>query len=168
MYRCNRIVLRQSAYRVAIALHSVNLLTRLQSSSGIRAQSIYIVPLVLNAGLYAWRDKVARAEDESTGYVLSRNLLQKLAMQMPTTASKVRSFCKSRLVTEPQHCYSLLTRSALQQLHGSHTAVTNAEVYLWQIYLSSCLLYDSQLSNGTSQLHCSGIKLPFAKLLSDV
>ena len=50
----------------------------------------------LCAGLCAWRDKVARAEDESTGYVLSRSLLQKLAMQLPTTATKVKSLCNSR------------------------------------------------------------------------
>jgi exosome complex exonuclease RRP6 len=60
------------------------------------------------AGLYAWRDRIARAEDESTGYVLSRNLLQKLAMQMPTSASKVKSFCNTRsvvtaLVTSVSH-----------------------------------------------------------------
>ncbi|KAA6429127.1 MAG: exosome component 10-like [Trebouxia sp. A1-2] len=52
--------------------------------------------LAVFAGLYAWRDRIARAEDESTGYVLSRNLLQKLAMQMPTSASKVKSFCNTR------------------------------------------------------------------------
>ena len=50
------------------------------------------------AGLYGWRDRIARAEDESTGYVLSRSLLQKLAMQMPTSASKVKSFCNTRSV----------------------------------------------------------------------
>ena len=39
---------------------------------------------------------MARAEDESTGYVLSRSLLQKLAMQLPTTATKVKSLCNTR------------------------------------------------------------------------
>ncbi|DBB10844.1 TPA: hypothetical protein ACH3X3_007317 [Trebouxia sp. C0006] len=52
--------------------------------------------LAVFAGLYGWRDRIARAEDESTGYVLSRSLLQKLAMQMPTSASKVKSFCNTR------------------------------------------------------------------------
>ena len=55
------------------------------------------------AGLYAWRDRIARAEDESTGYVLSRSLLQKLAMQMPASASKVKSFCNTRSVVSLSH-----------------------------------------------------------------
>ena len=48
------------------------------------------------AGLYAWRDRIARKEDESSGYVLSRNLMQKLAIKMPTSASLVKSFCSAR------------------------------------------------------------------------
>ncbi|GAB4823405.1 hypothetical protein N2152v2_010451 [Parachlorella kessleri] len=41
------------------------------------------------AGLYSWRDGVARQEDESTGYVLSRANLVKLAQALPTTIAQV-------------------------------------------------------------------------------
>ncbi|XP_075930230.1 exosome complex component 10-like [Petromyzon marinus] len=33
--------------------------------------------------LYAWRDRTARAEDESTGYVLPNHMLMKIAEEMP-------------------------------------------------------------------------------------
>eukprot|EP00850_Spirogloea_muscicola_P003222 SM000013S26391 [mRNA] locus=s13:177136:182923:- [translate_table: standard] len=39
--------------------------------------------LAVLAGLYRWRDGVARKEDESTGYVLPNHLLLRLAEQMP-------------------------------------------------------------------------------------
>ncbi len=41
------------------------------------------------AGLYNWRDGVAREEDESTGYVLSRANLIKLAQAVPSTVAQV-------------------------------------------------------------------------------
>ena len=42
----------------------------------------------MHAGLYNWRDGVAREEDESTGYVLSRANLVKLAQALPTTIAQ--------------------------------------------------------------------------------
>ena len=47
---------------------------------------------------------MARAEDESTGYVLSRSLLQKLAMQLPATATKVKSLCNTRYSPKSKLC----------------------------------------------------------------
>jgi exosome complex exonuclease RRP6 len=42
------------------------------------------------AGLYAWRDALARALDESTGYVLPRAQLSELALRLPGGAEAVR------------------------------------------------------------------------------
>lgn len=39
--------------------------------------------LAVFAGLYAWRDRVCRQADESTGYVLPRGQLLSLAQAMP-------------------------------------------------------------------------------------
>eukprot|EP00946_MAST-07B_sp_MAST-7B-sp1_P003722 g3722.t1 len=39
------------------------------------------------AALYDWRDRVAREEDESTGYVLPNRMLAKLSTLMPSSAS---------------------------------------------------------------------------------
>jgi exosome complex exonuclease RRP6 len=52
-------------------------------------------PLAADAGvaafaaLHAWRDGVARAEDESTGFVLPRAALLRLARELPVTAGDV-------------------------------------------------------------------------------
>lgn len=40
--------------------------------------------------MYAWRDRVAREEDESTGFVLSRAMLLRLAERMPASAREVQ------------------------------------------------------------------------------
>eukprot|EP00887_Chlorella_sp_A99_P008044 scaffold12.g8044.t1 len=47
------------------------------------------VQLSAFAALYAWRDGVARGEDESTGYVLSRAQLIRLAEAKPTSISQI-------------------------------------------------------------------------------
>lgn len=39
--------------------------------------------LAVFAGLYAWRDRMCRLEDESAGYVLPRGQLLRLAQSMP-------------------------------------------------------------------------------------
>ena len=75
------------------AVHCTGLFCYVQ---GLYRNLACVVMAVRRAGLYAWRDKLARAEDESPGYVLSRSLLQQLAMQLPTAAHKVKSLCKSR------------------------------------------------------------------------
>lgn len=43
-------------------------------------------PHVFPAALYEWRDALARQSDESTGYILPRAQLLKLAQAMPKTA----------------------------------------------------------------------------------
>ncbi|KAL2923251.1 Protein RRP6-like 1 [Bienertia sinuspersici] len=39
--------------------------------------------------LYAWRDKVARKEDESTGYILPNKLLLEIAMKLPMSKNQL-------------------------------------------------------------------------------
>lgn len=45
----------------------------------------------LVAGLYAWRDRTARERDESTGFVLSRAQLVKLAKRAPSNVRDLRA-----------------------------------------------------------------------------
>lgn len=59
--------------------------------SGLNAQQVAVV-----SGLCEWRDVVARAEDESTGYVLPNKTLLEIAKQMPLTTSKLRRVVKSK------------------------------------------------------------------------
>lgn len=46
--------------------------------------------------LYAWRDKIARDEDESTGYILPNKALLEIAREMPISCGKLRRMCKSK------------------------------------------------------------------------
>ncbi|XWS57890.1 hypothetical protein CRYUN_Cryun09bG0212100 [Craigia yunnanensis] len=59
--------------------------------AGFNAEQLAIV-----AALCEWRDIIARAEDESTGYVLPNKILLEIAKQMPVTASKLRRLLKSK------------------------------------------------------------------------
>ncbi|MCD7447355.1 hypothetical protein HAX54_027831 [Datura stramonium] len=59
--------------------------------AGFNAQQLAVV-----AGLHGWRDVIARAEDESTGYVLPNKTLIEIAKQMPLTASKLKRSMKSK------------------------------------------------------------------------
>ncbi|KAI4350323.1 hypothetical protein L6164_004789 [Bauhinia variegata] len=52
--------------------------------------------LAIVSGLCEWRDVVARAEDESTGYILPNKTLLELAKQMPVTTSKLRRLVKTK------------------------------------------------------------------------
>ncbi|KAF9591239.1 hypothetical protein IFM89_003190 [Coptis chinensis] len=47
-------------------------------------------------GLCEWRDGVARAEDESTGFILPNKALLDIARQMPVTAGKLRPLVRCR------------------------------------------------------------------------
>ncbi|XP_021281829.1 protein RRP6-like 2 [Herrania umbratica] len=59
--------------------------------AGFNAEQLAIV-----AALCEWRDIIARAEDESTGYVLPNKTLLEIAKQMPVTTSKLRRLLKSK------------------------------------------------------------------------
>ncbi|KAJ8763149.1 hypothetical protein K2173_025534 [Erythroxylum novogranatense] len=52
--------------------------------------------LAVVSGLFEWRDVVARAEDESTGYILPNKTLLEIAKQMPVTTSKLRKLLRSK------------------------------------------------------------------------
>ncbi|XP_073308993.1 protein RRP6-like 2 isoform X2 [Primulina huaijiensis] len=63
---------------------------------GLQDAELNAKQLAVVSGLYEWRDVVARAEDESTGYVLPNRTLLELAKQMPITASKLRHGLRSK------------------------------------------------------------------------
>ncbi|CAN6477589.1 unnamed protein product [Victoria cruziana] len=63
---------------------------------GVQGANLDAKQLSVVSGLYGWRDKVARAEDESTGYVLPNKVLLEIARQMPVTSSSLRRIIKSK------------------------------------------------------------------------
>eukprot|EP01018_Ginkgo_biloba_P024118 Gb_34925 [translate_table: standard] len=52
--------------------------------------------LAVVAGLYEWRDKIARVEDESTGYILPNKVLLQIAKKLPSNLDELRAFVKGR------------------------------------------------------------------------
>ncbi|KAK8639136.1 hypothetical protein V6N13_137529 [Hibiscus sabdariffa] len=63
---------------------------------GLQAASFHAEQLAVVSGLYEWRDRIARSDDESTGYVLPNKILIEIAKQMPATAGKLRRLLKSK------------------------------------------------------------------------
>ncbi|XP_078430859.1 protein RRP6-like 2 isoform X2 [Wolffia australiana] len=61
------------------------------SEADLNPQQIAVV-----AGLWEWRDYVARTEDESTGYILPNKALLEIARQMPLTSGLLRRLVKSK------------------------------------------------------------------------
>nr|KYP65283.1 Exosome component 10 [Cajanus cajan] len=86
------------SYDVCMQLYEKELLT--ESSYlhiyGLQAAGFNAQQLAIVSGLCEWRDIVARAEDESTGYVLPNKSVLEIAKQMPLTTSKLRRLVKSK------------------------------------------------------------------------
>ncbi|KEH25571.1 exosome complex exonuclease RRP6 [Medicago truncatula] len=86
------------SYDVCMQLYEKELLTENSylhiyglQGAGFNAQQLAIV-----SGLCEWRDIVARAEDESTGYVLPNKTVLEIAKQMPVTTNKLRRLVKTK------------------------------------------------------------------------
>uniref|UniRef100_W5L518 Exosome complex component 10 n=1 Tax=Astyanax mexicanus TaxID=7994 RepID=W5L518_ASTMX len=58
--------------------------------------------------LYAWRDKLARSEDESTGYILPNHMMMKIAEELPKEPQGIIACCNP---TPP------LVRQQINELH---------------------------------------------------
>ncbi|KAL0338765.1 UNVERIFIED_CONTAM: protein RRP6-like 2, partial [Sesamum angustifolium] len=63
---------------------------------GLQCAELNAQQLAVVSGLCEWRDAVARAEDESTGYVLPNRTLIEIAKQMPLTTNQLRRVLKSK------------------------------------------------------------------------
>ncbi|KAH9532879.1 hypothetical protein CY35_18G022400 [Sphagnum magellanicum] len=61
---------------------------------GLEDKGLQPNQMAVLAGLYAWRDRVARKEDESTGYVLPNQLLFRLAEETPDTSKKLHTLIR--------------------------------------------------------------------------
>ncbi|KAK6942465.1 Exosome-associated factor Rrp6, N-terminal [Dillenia turbinata] len=86
------------SYDVCIQLYEKELLT--ESSYlhiyGLQGAEFNAEQLAIVAGLCEWRDAIARAEDESTGYILPNRSLLEIAKQMPVTTSMLRRLLKTK------------------------------------------------------------------------
>ncbi|KAJ9540468.1 hypothetical protein OSB04_026974 [Centaurea solstitialis] len=88
----------QRSYDLCIQLYQKEILTETsyQSIYGLAAADLNSQQLAIVAGLYEWRDVIARSEDESTGYILPNKVLIEVAKQMPVTSGKLRHVMRSK------------------------------------------------------------------------
>lgn len=86
------------SYDICMQLYEKELLTdtSYQHIYGLPGAGFNAEQLAVVAGLHGWRDVIARAEDESTGYVLPNKILIEIAKQMPLTANKLKRAMKSK------------------------------------------------------------------------
>lgn len=70
--------------------------------------TFYLVQLHCLRLLYAWRDNLARTEDESTGYVLPNHMLFQISEILPREAQGVLACCNP---------IPTLLRQQLQEVH---------------------------------------------------
>ena len=59
--------------------------------------------LAVYAALFKWRDATARAEDESLGYVMPRELMLRLAISVPSTARALMEACRGEVPLVAKH-----------------------------------------------------------------
>ncbi|CAH2046625.1 unnamed protein product [Thlaspi arvense] len=87
------------SHDVCMQLYEKELLTRNSYLHiyGVQAANFNAVQLAIVAGLCQWRDRIAREDDESTGYVLPNKTLLDIARDMPINAGKLRRVLKSKL-----------------------------------------------------------------------
>ncbi|XP_062200590.1 protein RRP6-like 2 [Phragmites australis] len=83
---------------------------------GLKENELNARQLAVLSSLYQWRDSIARAEDESTGYILPNKILLEIAKQMPVTAGKLKRIVKSRNPFLERHLGHVITtiRSAME------------------------------------------------------
>ncbi|GMH28990.1 hypothetical protein Nepgr_030833 [Nepenthes gracilis] len=86
------------SYELCMQLYEKELLTDTSYLYiyGLQGANFTAQQLSIAAGLHEWRDIVARAEDESTGYILPNKILLEIAKQMPVTTSKLRRLVGSK------------------------------------------------------------------------
>ncbi|PAN51502.1 hypothetical protein PAHAL_9G598800 [Panicum hallii] len=63
---------------------------------GLQEHELNAKQLAVVAALHEWRDRIARQEDESTGYVLPNKALIEIAKQMPTDTVHLKRIVKSK------------------------------------------------------------------------
>ncbi|EFJ27175.1 hypothetical protein SELMODRAFT_95804, partial [Selaginella moellendorffii] len=75
---------------------------------GLAEKNLTPEKLAIVAGLYAWRDKLCRSEDESTGYILPNSLLFRLAEDAPQDAKRLQGILRRGHPVAAFHSAALL------------------------------------------------------------
>ncbi|KAJ0981713.1 hypothetical protein J5N97_009968 [Dioscorea zingiberensis] len=108
----------ERSYEICMQLYEKELLTETSYLYiyGLQEADFNSSQLAIVEALCEWRDNVARAEDESTGYILPNRTLLEIARQMPVSSSKLRRLLRSKHPFVELHANSLVSiiRTAIQ------------------------------------------------------
>ncbi|CAI0384800.1 unnamed protein product [Linum tenue] len=98
------------SYDVCMQLYEKELLTEdsYLHMYGLPSANFSAHQLAIVAGLYEWRDVVARNEDESTGYILPNKVLLEIAKQMPLSTGKLHRVLKLKHQYIERHLSSVV------------------------------------------------------------
>ncbi|KAJ6434024.1 hypothetical protein OIU84_017690 [Salix udensis] len=117
-------------------------------SAGFNAQQLAIVAVSsCLLGLYEWRDAVARAEDESTGYILPNKTLLEIAKEMPVTSSQLRRLMKSKHSYIERHLSSVV--SIIRHSMQTSAAFEAAVQHLKERHMETALQEETEVNNGS-------------------
>ncbi|KAK8962625.1 hypothetical protein KSP40_PGU016614 [Platanthera guangdongensis] len=113
------------------------------SEAGFNSQQLAIV-----SGLCAWRDKVAREEDESTGYILPNKAVLEIARQMPQTSGSLRRFVKSK--HQYVECQLNAVLKIIKNAMANSSAFEDIAVELRKKHIESLAIQASEAVNSES------------------
>ncbi|KAL1210212.1 Protein RRP6-like 2 [Cardamine amara subsp. amara] len=121
------------SYDVCTQLYEKELLTENSYLHvyGLQAAGFNAAQLAIVAGLCEWRDFIARAEDESTGYVLPNKVLLEIAKEMPVSVSKLRRMLKSKHPYIERNVDSVV--SVIRQAMQNYAAFESAALSLREV-----------------------------------
>uniref|UniRef100_A0A9J7ZSG7 Exosome complex component 10 n=1 Tax=Cyprinus carpio carpio TaxID=630221 RepID=A0A9J7ZSG7_CYPCA len=108
--------------------------------------------------LYAWRDKLGREEDESTGYILPNHMMMKIAEELPKEPQGIIACCNP---TPP------LVRQQINELHQLIKQARETPLLKEKLYLCTILFgpHDTSRSSESDFLDLSSFVDVFLSLV---
>ncbi|BAB09932.1 nucleolar protein-like [Arabidopsis thaliana] len=152
------------SYDVCTQLYEKELLTENSylhvyglQAAGFNAAQLAIVAV----GLCEWRDFIARAEDESTGYVLPNKVLLEIAKEMPDSVGKLRRMLKSKHPYIERNVDSVV--SVIRQSMQHYAAFESAALSLKDVSPGNVMDKNIEPISEKKDLHTGDVASPSLK-----
>ncbi|KAF5799371.1 putative ribonuclease D [Helianthus annuus] len=146
----------QRSYDVCMQLYQKEILTENSYLNlyGLHAADLSGQQLAIVAGLFEWRDVIARSEDESTGYILPNKVLIEIAKQMPVTPGKLRHLLKSKLPYIERNLGAVV--SIIRHSMQNAVAFEPVAKKLKEEYIEMMAARNAKLANGEEATEAAG------------
>jgi exosome complex exonuclease RRP6 len=151
------------SYDVCTQLYEKELLTENSYLHvyGLQAAGFNAAQLAIVAGLCEWRDFIARAEDESTGYVLPNKVLLEIAKEMPDSVGKLRRMLKSKHPYIERNVDSVV--SVIRQSMQHYAAFESAALSLKDVSPGNVMDKNIEPISEKKDLHTGDVASPSLK-----